>query len=129
MGILMNLLLPVLWLFMGLEWIYKKLRAFVCRTTGEQEPQRKRKGNRPGNRPCTTDTQREIALPEQKLQTDEGMKPRERTLPYIPLPEPTKEQKPEPVKKKPPEFIFEPPKERSLKTKKNGRELRDRGRG
>ena len=114
MEALMHLLLPALWLFMLLEWIYKKLRAFVYRTSGGRESQRNHNGNGPGNRPRTAEELRNIEPPERNQQNDEGMEAQERTLPYITLPEPVKE---EPI-----EIIYELP-------KRNGRELQDRGRG
>lgn len=100
-----NLLLPFLWFFMLLEWIYKKIRNLFNWIFYEPEPVRrqgKRTGRKAQDKKEEHPAQDDLLLQEKKPATDDGMEPQERILPYIPPPEP--------VKEKPIEIIFEPPK-------------------
>ena len=72
------LLLPVLWLFMLLDWIYKKIK-FYC-FSAEQESQGQQEICFPAERQ-TTETQGDaLEQPKQKPATDDGMESQERTL-------------------------------------------------
>ena len=123
-----NLLLPFLWLFMLLEWVYKKILHFIYWIMGEPETQRKRKDILPERRPDATEPQRKtIEQPDREPPKDDGMNPQERTLPYI-TPEPVKEQEPKKKKELPPVIFEFPRRGKSLKVKSNGREQQDRGR-
>lgn len=119
MEYLIYLLLPFIWFFMLLEWIYEKFCKLVNFFTGDPEP----KGNgRDERRTQTTEKQRKIIRPDRIPPTDDGMNPQERTIPYH-----TEERKPEPVKEKPPEFVFETPKRHTLKTNDKKRDKERRG--
>lgn len=108
MDFLINIMLPLLWFLMLLEWIYEKILFLICRLIGIQNPkqQRNNKGTGRGTSPRTTDKQRKNPTPERKAQADDGMNPQERTVPHI-TPEPAGQ---EPERKPLPKFKRNPPK-------------------
>ena len=123
MEYLIYLLLPFIWFFMLLEWVYKKTRNLFYWAFYEPEPgkqKRQRGGERKAKAASKPKSQGgKIPEPEEKPSGDDGMAAQEKTIPQI-IPEP---KKPEPEKKKPPVFVFEPPKRETLKrdTKKKER--------
>lgn len=121
MEYLIYLILPFLWVFILLEWIYKMFCKLVNFFTGDPEPKRNDRDDPDDRRTQTTEKQRKITRPDRIQQTDDGMDPQERTIPYH------TERKQEPVKEKPPEFVFEKPKRHTLKTRDKKQDKERRG--
>ena len=125
MEYLIYLLLPFIWLFLLLEWIYNKICNFVYWILGERDAgnrQRKRATKKAQGETMNGKAQGETSQREKRPVTDDGMDPQERLIPYI-----TQEPKQTPVKEKPPKFVFEKPKRHTLKTRDKKQDKERRG--
>ena len=127
MEILLYLLLPFVWIYMFLTWLWRELKALFYWLCGsEAEPGQltasRLKNGSTHEPPPAEKQQTAITGPDVVKQEPGGMDARQRMIPYI-MPEPGPEERQEPKKEllEPlPEIIFDLPEKPDRKKKDRG---------